>query len=310
MNLKRGAAGSSPTIKEGEDIGTRICVDIHPPSASGVAPRPHHWIHMVDAKSRFNYIVTSKTASCSDVCAALEEFMTIMKSKGITATVVIRSDCFAAMGSEWQDWLRKWGIEHEPSAPHTQHQNGLVERQFGSVKDSYEAIMVICRALWPKTKMSEAAMAILMQAAVEQVNGKFVEQHGYKSAGEVMFGGQYAKARSVQILAPALVRTSARASASIGIVIGYPRANANQVSILDLTASRTAIRTVDEGSIKPMKSYLQFDALIERRVMEEDIRRSEELEEQFSQQQQSGVWMALGTSNEEYCNETAGQRRD
>ena len=102
-----------------------------------------YFLLVTDDYSRKKWASWLQTKKASEVRDKLKEIvMRVEREKAPLKVSKIRTDGGKEFLGEFESWLREQGIEHELSAPYSQHQNGVVERNLGLVDENSRAMML------------------------------------------------------------------------------------------------------------------------------------------------------------------------
>ena len=102
-----------------------------------------HFMLVTDDYSRKKWTHWLATKKATQVLTGLKEIiLRVEREKAPLKVAKIRTDGGKEFHGEVKQWLREQGIEHEESAPYSQHQNGVVERNIGFVDENARAMML------------------------------------------------------------------------------------------------------------------------------------------------------------------------
>jgi hypothetical protein len=124
------------SLKPGDLIYSDVCGPMSHPSIQGAK----YFVLFKDAASSFKYVYFLKYKS--DVFYYFKQFDAIVTNKFGHHTRILHTDNGREyVNKEFMEYMKKYGIEHECTAPYTPEQNGRAERELRSIVESARSML-------------------------------------------------------------------------------------------------------------------------------------------------------------------------
>jgi hypothetical protein len=218
--------------------GHLVYSDVCGPMSQSSVQRAKYFVLFKDAASSYRYVYFIKHKS--DVINYFKEFDAIVKNKfGHHVRILHTDNGTEYVNGEFKEYMKKYGIEHECSAPYTPEQNGRAERELRTIVESARS-MLYARDV-PIYLWAEA-----INCAVYLLNRTTSSQTPNKSPHEIWTGDKpdlkhvrtFGCTGYVHI--PNQLRTKFNKKSKNLILVGY-QGNTNNYRMYDLQSKRVTI---------------------------------------------------------------------